>query len=211
MNKHNANRIRRGRPIGLTISCLTLSCLLPLSAVRGLPIYTEALWLDEGHSSVPPDLLQQRAGQVKRLTDYIQETFRLPRYKIVAIVSEAVYNADRNDLDPALILAVIAVESTFRERVVSHAGARGLMQVMPGAHPEKIRAIGGVDALFDPRKNIATGSRILLEYLNKSGGNLRRALLRYNGSLGNPQSDYPGKVLGLYHKFRQLAQLDKLS
>lgn len=206
MNKYNTNLVRRDRLIAMA-----LSCLLPLTAARSLPIYTEALWLDEGRSSAPPGLLQQRSAQVKRLTDYIQETFRLPRHKIVAIVSEVVYSADKNDLDPALILAVIAVESTFRERVVSHAGARGLMQVMPGAHPEKIRAIGGVDALFDPRKNIATGSRILLEYLNMSDGNLRRALLRYNGSLANPRSSYPGKVMGLYRKFRQLAQLDKIS
>jgi soluble lytic murein transglycosylase-like protein len=206
MSKQNKKFVRPTQLIAVA-----LSCLLPMATAQSLPIYTDAMWLDSGRSSASPDVLQQRAAQVKRLTDYIQETFRLPRYKTVAIVSEAVYNAGKNDLDPALVLAVIAVESTFRERVVSHAGARGLMQVMPEAHPEKVRAIGGVDALFDPRKNIATGARILLEYLNMSGGNLRRALLRYNGSLSNPQSDYPGKVMGLYRKFRQLAQLDKIS
>ena len=206
MSKQNKKFVRP-----TLLIAVALSCLLPTAAVRSLPIYTDALWLNNGRSSASPDVLQQRAAQVRRLTDYIQETFRLPRYKTVAIVSEAVYNAGKNDLDPALVLAVIAVESTFRERVVSHAGARGLMQVMPEAHPEKVRAIGGVDALFDPRKNIATGARILLEYLNMSGGNLRRALLRYNGSLANPQSEYPGKVMGLYRKFRQLAQLDKIS
>jgi soluble lytic murein transglycosylase-like protein len=206
MSKQNNKFVRP-----LQLLAVAISCLLSMTTVQSLPIYTDALWLDNGRSNASADVLQQRAAQVRRLTDYIQETFRLSRHKTVAIVSEAVYNAGKNDLDPALVLAVIAVESTFRERVVSHAGARGLMQVMPEAHPEKVRAIGGVDALFDPRKNIATGARILLEYLNMSGGNLRRALLRYNGSLANPQSEYPGKVMGLYRKFRQLAQLDKIS
>ncbi len=193
-----------------SLAAIALLCTLPLGSVRGLPIYTDALWLND-ESGARHGALQQRAAQVQRLTDYIQQTFRLPRHQTVAIVSEVVYNASKHDLDPALILAIIAVESTFREHVVSHAGARGLMQVMPQAHPEKIEAIGGADALFNPRKNIATGAWILLEYLDMSGGNLRKALLRYNGSLANPESDYPGKVISLYRKFRQLAQLGKVS
>lgn len=200
---------RPPKRIRLWLSGTLLSGLVAHSATA-LPMYTNALWLEDGKQAPGPVVLQRRAAQLRRITDYIQETFRLSPNKTVAIVTEAVYSARKHDLDPALILAIIAVESTFRERAVSNAGARGLMQVMPQAHPGKVRAIGGADALFYPPKNIATGSRILLEYLNESGGNLRRALLRYNGSLGNPDSAYPGKVLSLYRKFRRMAQLDEI-
>jgi len=100
------------------------------------------------------------------------------------------YEASRAGLDPQLVLAVIQVESNFRKFAVSSAGARGYMQVMPFW----VGLIGKKgDNLFNLRTNLRYGCVILRHYLDIEGGNLSRALGRYNGSLGKPE--YPNLVL----------------
>ena len=141
--------------------------------------------------------------KITRLSNHIQSKYRVPEARAQRIVREAIRNGKRHDMDPELILAVIAVESTFKERAVSRVGARGLMQVMPGSHKGKVRKIGGTRALFDPAKNIHTGSQILVEYLADHSGDLRRALLNYNGSLGT-RSSFPDKVIRIYHGLQRV-------
>jgi soluble lytic murein transglycosylase-like protein len=100
------------------------------------------------------------------------------------------YEASRAGLDPQLVLAIIHVESNFRKFAVSSAGARGYMQVMPFW----VGLIGKKgDNLFNLRTNLRYGCVILRHYLDIEGGNLSRALGRYNGSLGKPE--YPDLVL----------------
>ena len=99
------------------------------------------------------------------------------------------YEATRAGLDPQLVLSVIQVESSFKKYAISHAGARGYMQVMPFW----IEAIGHQDHnLFHLRVNLRYGCTILRHYLNKEKGNYFRALGRYNGSLG--EAAYPQLV-----------------
>lgn len=101
------------------------------------------------------------------------------------------YEATRVALPPELVLAVIDVESNFDRWAISSAGAQGLMQVMPfwleelGRHNE---------SLHRPEINLRLGCTILRYYLDMEHGNLRRALARYNGSLG--RSEYTDRVLG---------------
>jgi soluble lytic murein transglycosylase-like protein len=100
------------------------------------------------------------------------------------------YEASRAGLDPQLVLGVIQVESNFRKYAVSSAGARGYMQVMPFW----VDLIGVSDHnLFHLRTNLRYGCVILRHYLDLEGGNLFRALGRYNGNLGDPE--YPNLVL----------------
>jgi len=99
------------------------------------------------------------------------------------------HEAQRTELPPELILAVIDVESRYDRFAISSAGAEGLMQIMPFwlneiGHPE--------DNLFAIETNIRLGCAILKYYLNMEKGNLFRALARYNGSLG--KSWYPRLV-----------------
>jgi soluble lytic murein transglycosylase-like protein len=103
---------------------------------------------------------------------------------------KAVYHeATRAGLDPQLVLGLVQVESNFRKHAVSHAGARGFMQVMPFW----IGLIGNTgDNLFNLRTNLRYGCTILRHYLDMEQGDLYRALGRYNGSLGQP--DYPRAV-----------------
>lgn len=98
--------------------------------------------------------------------------------------------ARRIDMPPELVLAVIDVESNFDRFAISHAGALGIMQVMPFWLDEIGRPD---DNLFNLRTNLRMGCTILRYYYDKENGDLVRALARYNGSLG--QRWYPDRVL----------------
>ncbi len=99
------------------------------------------------------------------------------------------YEATRAGLDPQLVLSVIQVESGFRKYAISHAGARGYMQIMPFWTD----VIGDANHnLFHLRVNLRYGCMILKHYLDKEKGDYFRALGRYNGSLG--QAAYPQLV-----------------
>jgi soluble lytic murein transglycosylase-like protein len=106
------------------------------------------------------------------------------------ILTRVHYEASLVGLAPELVLAVIDVESNFDPYAVSVAGALGLMQVMPFWRNEIGRPN---DNLIRPETNLRYGCTILKFYLDKEKGDLRRALGRYNGSLG--KRDYPNKVI----------------
>lgn len=91
---------------------------------------------------------------------------------------------------PQLVLAVIDVESAFDPFAVSSAGAVGLMQVMP-FWPNELGL--STRDLINVELNIRMGTSILAYYLDRERGDYRRALGRYNGSLG--KRTYPDLVL----------------
>ena len=107
------------------------------------------------------------------------------------------YEAQRAGLDPHLVLGLIEVESYFRRYAVSHAGARGYMQVMP--FWTRVIGDGDPSSLFDLRANLRYGCAILRHYIDMERGDLFRALGRYNGSLG--RAEYPNAVLRAWKKW----------
>jgi soluble lytic murein transglycosylase-like protein len=109
------------------------------------------------------------------------------RIEILTLVH---YEASRVKLPPELILAVIEVESNFDRYAISVAGAIGLMQIMPFWLDEIGRP---KDNLLHIDTNLRYGCTILRFYYDKENGDLRRALGRYNGSLGKRK--YPNKVI----------------
>ncbi len=160
----------------------------------------------QGTNTIPADTaaaLPAQQRKITRLSEHIQSRYQIPDHKARRIVAAAIRSGETHGVAPELILAVIAVESTFKERAISRMGARGLMQVMPGYHSRKVREIGGTHALFDPAKNIHTGVRILADYLDNHSGNLRRALLSYNGSLYQRRSTYPDKIMRIYRDLQR--------
>jgi len=93
-------------------------------------------------------------------------------------------------VSPELVLAVIDVESRFNRYAVSNAGAQGLMQIMPFW----LKLIGRPhDNLFHANTNLRMGCTILKYYLEKSHGDIREALQRYNGVTDG--INYSDKVL----------------
>jgi len=106
------------------------------------------------------------------------------------ILRQIHYEAQRVDLPPELVLAVIDVESNFDRFAISHAGARGLMQVMPFWLDEIGRPD---DNMFHININLRMGCTILRYYLDRENGDLVKALARYNGSRG--QRWYADRVL----------------
>ena len=108
----------------------------------------------------------------------------------IEILKRVHFEATRVDVAPELVLAVIDVESNFDRYAISVAGARGLMQIMPFWLDEIGRP---KDNLIHIDTNLRFGCTILKYYLDMEDGDLKRALGRYNGSLGGRK--YPNKVL----------------
>ncbi len=104
--------------------------------------------------------------------------------------------ARQAELKPDLVIAVMHTESLFDQYALSSVGAQGVMQVMPFWKAELGRP---EDNLIDLATNLRYGCAILRFYLDKEQGNLRRALARYNGSLGSNR--YPDKVLDFWYTY----------
>ena len=105
------------------------------------------------------------------------------------ILKKVHYEARRAKLEPELVLALINVESNFDRFAISSAGAQGLMQIMPFWLDEIGRP---EDNLFDIDTNLRFGCTILNIYLKRERGDMRKALARYNGSVG--KNWYPARV-----------------
>jgi len=118
------------------------------------------------------------------------EIYKVDKREALDILKAVYREAKSSNLEPDLVLAVIAVESSFNRFALSVAGAQGLMQVMPFWKAELGRP---QDNLMDVDTNVRYGCKILQYYMQKSSGKLSEALARYNGSYG--RTSYPEKVL----------------
>ena len=137
------------------------------------------------------------------MTEYIAKRYRVSDAAVAGFVSAAYRAGSQYSVDPLLILAVMAVESRYNPVAESGVGAKGLMQVIPRFHLEKLVDHGGEPALLQPEVNIQVGTRILREY-HRRFGDVETALQMYAGALDEPTAQYSAKV------FAEKARLDAL-
>ncbi len=119
-------------------------------------------------------------------------------------MSDAYDTGIRLGLDPLLILAVIAIESSFNPIAQSSAGAMGLMQVVPRYHENTLEEHGASGMLLDPAVNIVVGARILKRYIDHTGS-LESGLQYYNGARPDRSRKYANKVIAERDRLRNVA------
>ncbi len=152
-------------------------------------------------ASDPKELNRQQS----LVAHWISKRYRVAPEPISRLVKEAWYVGDRVKLDPTLILAIMAIESSFNPFAQSHVGAQGLMQVMTQVHDQKYEAFGGTFAAFDPVTNLRVGVQVLKECIARAGS-LEAGLKFYVGA-GNLAEDggYAARVLTEQNHLRMVA------
>ncbi len=120
-------------------------------------------------------------------------------------VAEAHAAGEAFNVDPLLVLAVMSVESRFDPAARSRFGARGLMQIVPRFHRDKLAEHGGEGAIHDPRVNVLVGTRILKDYLRQTGS-LHAGLQRYAGWQYDEEKRYARKVISEKERLSRVVQ-----
>ncbi|WP_293777383.1 transglycosylase SLT domain-containing protein [uncultured Oxalicibacterium sp.] len=162
-------------------------------------------------ANVAPNALLGSEVQQKRVTEWISKRYRVANDATNMLVSAAYLTAQEINLDPLLILAVMAIESRFNPFAESPVGAQGLMQVMSKVHHDKFAEMGGAQAALNPVANIRVGSLILKEYVAR-GGSVEAGLKRYVGAAAmTDDAGYGAKVLGEYDRLKAVASGKRVS
>lgn len=144
--------------------------------------------------------------QMKRVVDYLARRYKVSSLGVEPLVVSAEDVGKRIGLDPLLLVAVMAVESSFNPIAESPMGAQGLMQIIPRFHQEKIVDQGSDASLLDPQTNIVVGARVLKEYLVRTGS-MQHALQVYNGATNDTVgSMYANKVMAEKQRLEAAAQ-----
>jgi hypothetical protein len=149
-------------------------------------------------ASDPKELDQQQAA----VAHWLARRYRVAPEPISRLVQEAWSVGQRAALDPTLILAIMAIESSFNPFAQSTVGAQGLMQVMTKLHDDKYEPFGGTHAAFDPIANLRVGVAVLKECIARAGS-LEAGLRYYVGAANLPgDGGYVGKVLAEQQSMR---------
>jgi len=180
-----------------SIETTALDWLQSRHEARAEPAEVEAAALAEpdaisrATASNPSELTRQQAA----VAHWLARRYRVAPEPVSRLVQEAWAVGPRVGVEPTLILAIMAIESSFNPFAQSPVGAQGLMQVMTRVHDQKYVRFGGVLAAFDPVANLKVGVQVLKECIVRAGS--VEAGLRYYVGAGNQADDngYAGKVL----------------
>lgn len=149
-----------------------------------------SVWLGPEAALDEPSLAEAPAGRTA-ITDrdtilrVVRQHRRSASDAWCARLADAVYEESlRAEIDPLLVAAIVARESSFQSRAVSQAGAVGLMQIRPFV-AEDVAAShaldwSGVEMLHDPAINVRLGISYYKQLLDRFDGNERIALTAYN-------------------------------
>lgn len=157
----------------------------------------------EGIFLLAPTAATTENPEYRTLAVYLARRYKVAQEATEQLVGAAHEAGNRTGVDPLLILSVMAVESSFNPIAESVVGAKGLMQVMPRYHLDKLNALGGEDAVFDPMTNIMVGARILKDAVRRGGG-LMPGLQLYNGAFDDDSQQYAQKVMAVKERLQQM-------
>ncbi|MBT2325621.1 lytic transglycosylase domain-containing protein [Variovorax paradoxus] len=162
--------------------------------------YLEPTAIDRTTAASPHELPKQQAA----VAYWLSKKYRVAVEPLSVLVAEAFDLGKRTKLDPSLILAIMAVESSFNPFAQSQVGAQGLMQVMTRVHGEKYESAGGTLTAFDPVTNMRVGVKVLQECIARAGS-LEGGLKFYVGAANLPDDGgYAGKVLAEHARLQQV-------
>lgn len=169
--------------------------------VATLDIAPEPEAIDRATATDPKALPREQAS----VAQWIARKYHVAPEPVAALVAEAYDVGRASKLDPALILAVMAVESSFNPFAQSAVGAQGLMQVMTDVHADKYQHFGGSYAAFDPKTNLRVGVKVLQECIARAGSLLGG--LKYYVGAANLAGDggYADKVMAEYARLHRVA------
>jgi Transglycosylase SLT domain len=170
--------------------------------IETLGMETELDAIERATAANPKDLPKEQAA----VAYWLSKKYRVAPEPLSALVAEAYEVGKRTRLDPTLILAIMAVESSFNPFAQSAVGAQGLMQVMTQVHSDKYEGFGGKFAAFDPLTNLRVGVKVLQECIARAGS--VEGGLRYYVGAANLEDDggYAGKVMSEHARLYQVAK-----
>jgi hypothetical protein len=149
--------------------------------------------------------LTSLSKQQASVATWLARRYRVAVEPVGRLVQEAWESGQRAGVDPTLILAIVAIESSFNPFAQSSMGAQGLMQVMTRLHDEKYERFGGVRAAFDPVSNLRVGVQVLKECISRAGS-LEGGLKYYVGAANfADDGGYASKVLAEQTNLRRVA------
>lgn len=152
-------------------------------------------------AALPQDLPKQQAA----VAYWLSKKYRVAAEPLSVLVAEAYDLGKRTKLDPTLILAIVAVESSFNPFAQSQVGAQGLMQVMTRVHGDKYEPAGGTLTAFDPVTNMRVGVKVLMECISRAGS-IEGGLRYYVGAANLPDDGgYAAKVMAEHERLRLVA------
>ena len=170
--------------------------------VAALGITPELGAIERATAADPGELPREQA----KVALWISKKYRVAPEPVAALVAEAYDVGRAAGLDPTLILAVMAIESSFNPFAQSPVGAQGLMQVMTQIHADKYQHFGGHYAAFDPKSNLRVGAKVLQEYIGRTGS-VEGGLRWYVGAANLPSDGgYAAKVLAEHARMSQVAK-----
>lgn len=165
----------------------------------GMPIEPEAS--ERATAANPKDLPKEQAA----VAFWLSKKYRVAPEPLSVLVAEAYEIGTRAKIDPTLILAIMAIESSFNPFAESAVGAQGLMQVMTRVHTDKYQSFGGHFAAFDPVSNLRVGVKVLQECIARAGS-VEGGLRYYVGAANMPDDGgYAAKVMAEHFRLRQVA------
>lgn len=164
-------------------------------------VESEPVAVERATAAHPHELPKQQAA----VAYWLSKKYRVAPEPLSALVMEAYEIGRRTQVDPLLLLAVMAIESSFNPFAQSPVGAQGLMQVMTSVHSDKYEAYGGKLAAFDPVANLRVGALVLQEYIKRTGS-IEGGLRYYVGAANLPDDGgYAAKVLAEHARLLDVA------